>query len=92
MFNNFYSTGRTDLVDLRDRREALGLSRTRLAVIVGFSPAYIAQLEDGYRPRRGDAVARISTALDGLNDDAPGAQAGREVTTSAGVGDGHAAY
>jgi transcriptional regulator with XRE-family HTH domain len=51
---------------LRDRREALRVSRVALAVRVGFSPAHIAQLEAGYRPRRGDAVAAIDRALSEL--------------------------
>jgi predicted transcriptional regulator len=48
---------------LRQRREALGMTRTRVAAAAGFSPAHLAQLEDGYVPRRGDALERIKRVL-----------------------------
>ncbi len=53
----------TDGPDLRERREALRLSRVRLATLAGFSPAHLGQIEDGYIPRRGDAVERIDSVL-----------------------------
>ena len=51
-------------MDLRSRRHGLGLSIARLAALSGYSPAHITQLEEGYRPKRGDAVAEIIEALD----------------------------
>jgi predicted transcriptional regulator len=59
-----------DLAAFRERREALALSRVELAVRAGFSPAHIAQLEAGYRPRRGDAVAVLDRTLGELEAEA----------------------
>jgi transcriptional regulator with XRE-family HTH domain len=50
--------------DLRSRRHALGLSAAQLAALTGYSPAHITQLEEGYRPKRGNAVAEIVEALE----------------------------
>lgn len=60
------TTPRSAGTPLRARRAALGISRIELAGVVGFSPAHIAQLEGGYRPRRGDALQRIERALSDL--------------------------
>ena len=51
-------------VDLRSRRLALGFSVARVAALSGFSPAHITQLEEGYRPKRGNAVSQIIKALE----------------------------
>jgi predicted transcriptional regulator len=53
----------TQAEDLRQRRERLYVTRGRLAALTQISPAHITQIEQGYRPRRGDAVDRIDQAL-----------------------------
>lgn len=56
------TSGQVD--DVRARRQALGLSQVRLAGLAGCCPAHVGQIEAGYRPKRGDALARIVEVLD----------------------------
>jgi predicted transcriptional regulator len=55
----------TGAADIRGRREHLGLSRLALAAAAGCSNTYLAALEAGCLPRRGDVLARV---LEVLND------------------------
>jgi predicted transcriptional regulator len=48
----------------------LGLSQVNLAVLARCCPAHIGQIEAGYRPKRGDALARIAAALEDAERDA----------------------
>jgi predicted transcriptional regulator len=50
---------------LRERREALGVTRLQLAVKSGVSMTWLACLEAGMRPA-GTALARVDRALDEL--------------------------
>jgi transcriptional regulator with XRE-family HTH domain len=76
-------------------RLARGLSRARLAAEAEVSPRAIAYAErEGVQPRR--ATARALAAVLGIDpawlltaDDEAPAGNGRQVTTSAGAGDGH---
>ena len=70
---------------LRGRREAAGLSQLDVARRAPCSPAMVGLLERGYKPHRSAVLDRIQRVL---NDEAPAGN-GRQVTTSAGVGDGH---
>jgi predicted transcriptional regulator len=76
---------------LRQRRRRLNISQEDLARLADCSTGYVRLLERGFQPEHSDVLPRVIAALDSLNDNAPGAQAGREVTTSAVVGDGHGA-
>ncbi len=51
---------------LRQRREALWLSRRELAALASCSEASLAQLELGLRPRRSRVLLRLEATLDGL--------------------------
>jgi predicted transcriptional regulator len=54
----------TDNVDLRVRREELGLSQEALATRAGTSLSYVRLVEKGYQPSKGGAAyTRILTAL-----------------------------
>ena len=78
---------------LRIAREQLGVSRVQLAAMSGYSPAHIAQIEDGYTPRRGVAIATISAVLDQLtlseNEQRPGGDRGVEQTSDEGAQNAH---
>lgn len=50
---------------LRSRREALKLSQVDLAIKADCSPAFIAQAEAGYIPKRSKVIDRV---WDALND------------------------
>ena len=52
--------------ELRRSRRRLNLSRTRLAAVVGCSPAYVQMLEDGYQPARGDVYRELVETLERL--------------------------
>jgi predicted transcriptional regulator len=52
--------------ELMLQRRRIGLSRYRLAGHAECSPTYIAMLEEGYRPKRGDAFARVVSTLNEL--------------------------
>jgi transcriptional regulator with XRE-family HTH domain len=58
--------------ELREAREACGLSRERLARLADCSYARVAQLELGMRPAHSPALARIWRVLDALRDDRAG--------------------
>jgi len=49
--------------ELMLQRRRIGLSKYRLAAHAECSPAYVSMLEDGYRPKRGDAFARVVSTL-----------------------------
>lgn len=82
-------TSRQDAADIAARRRAAGLTQTGLAGAAKCSRATVAMIEGGYVPQRSAVIPRIERVLNALlNDKAPAAN-GRQVTTSAGVGDGH---
>jgi len=56
---------------LRWRREALGLSREKLAWKVGCSSSYIQLLETGFQPARSDVLPRLLAVLDELEVQPP---------------------
>jgi transcriptional regulator with XRE-family HTH domain len=74
---------------VRIRREALGLSRARLAALSGYSPAHIAQIEDGYVPRRGGAIETLELVMDEYlaiqNEQRPGGNRGAEHASDEGA-------
>src|SRR5271165_2448508 len=49
--------------DLRARRERAGLTRTRLAGLVGCSPTSLANIEDGAIPRHSEVLRRALAVL-----------------------------
>jgi transcriptional regulator with XRE-family HTH domain len=51
--------------DLRQRREALGLSRQQLAQGARCSLTTLQMLESGYRPERSRALDRVLAVLEG---------------------------
>jgi len=51
-------------VDLRERRERLGLSRERLARLADVSSASIELFEGGWRPQRSRVFPAVCAALD----------------------------
>ncbi len=53
-----------DSEDLRERRQALGLTRIDLALTADVSITHIATLEAGLVPRRSQALGRVVAALD----------------------------
>lgn len=53
----------TSTTDIRSRREQLGVSRLRLAVRAGVSPAWVQALEAGLRPVGGTALEKVEVAL-----------------------------
>ena len=58
--------------DLREAREAAGLTRTWLAARIGCSLAHLANIEQGCVPHRGDVLDRAWAALAATeNDDDP---------------------
>lgn len=51
-------------MELKNARQALGLTQTEVAKVAGVSQQYITLLENGYRPaRKSDALARVVAAL-----------------------------
>jgi transcriptional regulator with XRE-family HTH domain len=54
---------RQEASDLRARREGAGLTRTRLAGLVGCSPTSLANIEDGAIPRRSAVLERALAVL-----------------------------
>ena len=56
----------TTTVDIRGRRERLGVSRLALAIESGVSQAWLQAIEAGLQPVGSKALARIETALDRL--------------------------
>jgi predicted transcriptional regulator len=59
--------------DLRTARQRLGISRARLSAMADCSIATLAVIEQGYRPKRSEALERAWEVLDELAqpDDAP---------------------
>ncbi|MBQ1042358.1 helix-turn-helix domain-containing protein [Micromonospora sp. C72] len=55
------------ILGVRERRDALGVSRTALAQLTGFTPAVIWRCEDG-RPKI-EEMAKITEVLDGVEKD-----------------------
>jgi transcriptional regulator with XRE-family HTH domain len=53
-------------VELRRRREALGLTREHVATEAPCSLAHLAALERGFTPERSRVLARVADALDRL--------------------------
>lgn len=51
------------LVSMRERREALGLTRQQLAQLAGCSLSMLQMLEGGYKPVTGRVMGRIEKAL-----------------------------
>jgi transcriptional regulator with XRE-family HTH domain len=51
---------------IRERREAAGLSRERLARLAECSTAMVVQIEQGYRPGRSRVLPRVERILDTL--------------------------
>ena len=72
---------------IRERRAALGISQQRLAELANCSLSMVRVLESGYEPESSRVLERIASVL--TNDVAPAGN-GRQVTTSAVSGDGHA--
>jgi predicted transcriptional regulator len=56
---------------LRWRREALGISREKLAWKVGCSSSYVQMLESGFQPARSDVLPRLLAVLDELEEVTP---------------------
>jgi predicted transcriptional regulator len=56
----------TTTVDVRRRRERLGVSRLTLAIKTEVSPAWVASIEGGWQPAGSRALARVEAALDRL--------------------------
>lgn len=52
--------------NIRERREALGISRTYLAAQADCSPGSLQNIEGGIIPKRGMVLSRILDALDRL--------------------------
>jgi DNA-binding transcriptional regulator YiaG len=61
----------TTTIDIRSRREHLGLSRLALAVRAGVSPAWVQALEAGLQPVGSRALARVEHSLDEIEREAP---------------------
>jgi predicted transcriptional regulator len=59
------TTSTTTRTSLRERRRALGISRLDLSIRAAVSTSWLAELENGQRPR-GDALARVLRCLDEL--------------------------
>ncbi|MDX6436772.1 MAG: Helix-turn-helix domain [Gaiellaceae bacterium] len=78
--------------ELRMARLEAGLTRIQLAALAGVSFSQLSNIEQGAVPKRSAVLKRALAAISALNDNAPGAQAGREVTTSAVTATDHAAY
>jgi predicted transcriptional regulator len=53
-------------VDVRGRREALGVSQVQLALRSGVSLTWLRAIEAGLQPTGSRALARVETALDRL--------------------------
>lgn len=59
------TTSTTSTADrsIRERREALGLTRVALAGEAGCSPAHVQNLEQGYQPKTSEVLGRIHDVL-----------------------------
>jgi transcriptional regulator with XRE-family HTH domain len=57
-------TTTTSSAGLRERREALGLTRVQLAIAAECSVAQLQNLEAGLRPARSAVLERVELALD----------------------------
>jgi predicted transcriptional regulator len=80
------TVGRGSVRELRQTREAAGLTRAQLAGLADCSMAFIANVEQGYVPKRSPTLEHIFDVLnDVANDERPPGEAGA-VTTSAGQG------
>jgi predicted transcriptional regulator len=55
-------------LSLKDQRRAAGLTRQQLATEVGCSIAFLAMVEDGYRPAQSAVLPRIVACLEAHND------------------------
>lgn len=53
-------------MDIRERREALGLSREALAGLAGCHVNSVTQFEYGYKPRLSKVYPRVVSTLDEL--------------------------
>ena len=53
-------------VAMRERRERLRLTRIEVAIEARVNPGWLAALESGYRPSKGEATGRVLAALDRL--------------------------
>ena len=55
---------------VRERRDALGFSRTKLGELAGgYNASSIGNLESGYVPKKSDLLARVLDALDAAERD-----------------------
>jgi predicted transcriptional regulator len=61
----------TTTVDVRGRREALGVSQLRLAVRADVSLTWLRAIEAGLQPVGSRALARVEAALDSLEHEQP---------------------
>jgi len=67
--------------DFRVRRERAGLTRARLAGLVGCSTTSLANIEDGAIPKRSAVLERALSVIAAHEDEAPGHHPERDVTT-----------